>query len=160
MQISNPSNPGTAVSSPDHFYTTNPKDYTAQGYRFEGILGYLYPTKFANTIALHHWYNSTVRDNFYTHEDPDKSPPADEGEAPSTNGYEYQGIIGYIYRNPEGGTVPLLRWWSATPSDHFYCTDPRGEIAPEVGYVFEGVTGYLFPNPTQGTIPLFRWYYP
>lgn len=148
MQIIDPSNL-SAMSSNDHFYTTDPKDFTASGYRFEGITGYLYPVKFANTIALHHWYNPAIRDNFYTHDEPSGTP--------SKDGYEYQGIVGYIYRNPEAGTAPLLRWWRPGVGDHFYCTDPKGEIAPAIGYVFEGVTGYLFPTPVQGTTPLFRW---
>ncbi|KAF9945822.1 hypothetical protein BGZ72_000948, partial [Mortierella alpina] len=96
------------MSKSDHFYTTNPKDHSASGYRFEGILGYLYPVKFANTTALHHWHNPTINDNFYTHLGPSEPPSTDGGESPSTKGYENQGIVGYIYRNPEGGTVPCF----------------------------------------------------
>lgn len=55
-------------------------------------------------------------------------------------------IVGYTCQDPEGGTVPLLRWWHPSSSDHFYCTYLRGGV----GYSFEGVTGYLFSKPTTG----------
>ncbi|KAF9360449.1 hypothetical protein BGX26_009277 [Mortierella sp. AD094] len=144
--------PATTFSALDHYYTTDPKDMKYAGCRFEGIIGYLYPDKFGNTIALHHWHNAILHDNFYTHEPPNKTDAGD---------YVYQGVVGYIYRNPANGTVPLLRWWlDGEIADHFYCTDPRGEAAPALGFVFEGITGYIFPDPVEGTIPLFRWFHP
>ncbi|KAG0040217.1 hypothetical protein BGZ82_004462 [Podila clonocystis] len=116
MQLSASPGRSTLTQGIDHFYTTDPIDFTASGYRFEGITGYLYPDKFANTIALHHWYHSIVSDNFYTHEEPKGSPSGG-----------YQGIIGYIYRNPAAGTAPLLRWYHETRHDHFYATDPKAD---------------------------------
>ncbi|KAI8602432.1 hypothetical protein EDD21DRAFT_371887 [Dissophora ornata] len=139
----------SSASMSDHFYTTDPSDFTASGYRFEDITGYLYRDKFANTIALHHWYNPTAYDNFYAEDLP---------EEPSDNGYNYLGIVGYIYRDPVRGTVPLLRWYHDDLVNHFYTTDSKGEIAPAIGYKFEGITGYLYRNPVEGTIPLFRWF--
>lgn len=88
-------------SNPDHYYTTDPKDMSDSGYRFEGITEYLYPEKFAHTIALHHWFNAALGDNFYT---------VDEPHPPSTDGYDYKDIVGYIYQNAARGTAPLLRW--------------------------------------------------
>src|SRR6187551_3785231 len=41
--------------------------------------------------------------------------------------------------------------------EHFYCTDPRGELAPQLGYEREGITGYIFGAASPGTVPLFRW---
>ncbi|KAG0041403.1 hypothetical protein BGZ90_009877, partial [Linnemannia elongata] len=57
------------------------------------------------------------------------------------------------------GTVPLFRWFSPGSGDHFYTTDPNGEVAPSVGYNYEGITGYLYPGATGGTAPVFRWYH-
>jgi hypothetical protein len=43
--------------------------------------------------------------------------------------------------------VALHRWWSGDSSDHFYTTDPNGELAPTSGYQYEGITGYVQPGP-------------
>ena len=43
-------------------------------------------------------------------------------------------------------------------SDHFYCLDPRGELAPQSGYEREGTACNLFPDQAPGTVPLFRWF--
>lgn len=137
------------TSKADNYYTTNPKDMSKSGYRFEGITGYLYPEKFANTVPLHHLFHPLSGDNFYTLDKPQTSPNSD--------GYEYKGKVGYIYRHPTRGTAPLLRWWLMDQGDHFYTTHPSGELAPD-NYVFEGVTGYMYPEPVEGTVPLFRWY--
>ncbi|KAG0058448.1 hypothetical protein BGZ90_004943 [Linnemannia elongata] len=72
------------ITGTDHYYSTDPKSLPASGYYFEKITGYLYPDKFANTVPLHHWFNPILGDNFYT---------IDEPNLPSTNGYEYKGII-------------------------------------------------------------------
>ncbi|KAF9538400.1 hypothetical protein EC957_006775 [Mortierella hygrophila] len=107
------------VTGADHYYTTDPKDMSASGYSFEGITGYLYPVKFAHTIALHHWFNPTLGDNFYTVNEPHLPTPGD--------GYDYKGIVGYIYQKATRGTAPLLRWYHSI-GDHFYTTNSRGII--------------------------------
>ncbi|KAF9897361.1 hypothetical protein BX616_005737, partial [Lobosporangium transversale] len=87
-------------------------------YALKGITGYLYPEKFADTITINH-------DDLLYHE---------SSSAPSSNEYDYKGIAGYIYRNPLREATPLLRWWPNENVVHFYCTDPRDEIAPISGY--------------------------
>lgn len=54
--------------------------------------------------------------------------------------------------------VALYRWWNGQAKDHFYTTDPSGELAEERGYVSEGITGYVYSNHAPGTVPLYRWY--
>ncbi|KAF9104190.1 hypothetical protein BGX27_010208 [Mortierella sp. AM989] len=134
-------------STSDHFYTTEMKDFKSVGYKFEGITGYLYSYQSVNTIGLHHFVSHVTHDNFYTHQT-------------EINGYLNVGVVGYMYPEAVDGTVPLLRWWHPDVSNHFYCTDPKGELAPALGYTFEGITGYIHPNPVRGTKPLFRWYHP
>jgi len=38
----------------------------------------------------------------------------------------------------------LYRWFSTRSGDHFYTTDPSGELAPSTGYNYEGITGYIW----------------
>jgi hypothetical protein len=42
--------------------------------------------------------------------------------------------------------------------DHFYCTDPNGELAPKGGYTQEGIAGYVYKNPQPLTVPIYRWF--
>jgi hypothetical protein len=44
--------------------------------------------------------------------------------------------------------------------DHFYCLDPRGELAPSGGYQREGITGYVYNSQQPNTVPIFRWWNP
>jgi hypothetical protein len=44
--------------------------------------------------------------------------------------------------------------------DHFYTTDPSGELAPSAGYDYEGIAFALFASPAPGTVPLYRWWSP
>jgi hypothetical protein len=46
------------------------------------------------------------------------------------------------------------------PGDHFYTTDPSGELAPEAGYEFEGAACFVLGTQSYGSQPLFRWFNP
>lgn len=46
------------------------------------------------------------------------------------------------------------------PGDHFYTTDPSGELAPEAGYEFEGAACFVLGTHSYGSQPLFRWFNP
>ena len=47
-----------------------------------------------------------------------------------------------------------------TQGDHFYCTDPEGELAPTGSYKREGTTGHVFKTVQPDTIPIYRFYNP
>ncbi|QHW24457.1 hypothetical protein GYN07_09000 [Rhizobium leguminosarum bv. viciae 248] len=53
---------------------------------------------------------------------------------------------------------PIYRWWNPSTTDHFYCQDAGGELAPIVGYVFEGTPWGLFAADEPDTTPLYRWW--
>ncbi|MCX6674186.1 MAG: hypothetical protein NTY37_10465 [Methanothrix sp.] len=55
-------------------------------------------------------------------------------------------------------TTALYRWYNSGNGDHFYTTDPTGELAPSSGYVSEGITGYVGTSQMVGTTALYRWY--
>jgi len=44
----------------------------------------------------------------------------------------------------------------AEVADHFYTTDPNGEIAQTSGYIREGIAFFAFPIQQEGTVPWFR----
>ena len=51
---------------------------------------------------------------------------------------------------------PVYRWWNARIGDHFFTTDPTGELAPASGYVREGVGFKVLKCQLAGTVPLYR----
>jgi hypothetical protein len=68
--------------------------------------------------------------------------------------YNYEGAVGYLPRQAVPGAVALYRFFNG--SDHFYSTDPTGEMLP--GYTFEGAIGFVFLSQVAGTVPLYRYY--
>ena len=52
----------------------------------------------------------------------------------------------------------VYRWWHEQLADHFYTTDPTGELAPGLGYRSEGAPFALFAQPGPGLTPLYRWF--
>ncbi|KAG6911080.1 hypothetical protein DXG01_004595 [Tephrocybe rancida] len=61
-----------------------------------------------------------------------------------------------------GATLPLLRAWSLSVTDHFYTTSASEmqNAVTNLGYVAEGTTGYVFTNQQPSTVALFRLYSP
>jgi hypothetical protein len=41
--------------------------------------------------------------------------------------------------------------------DHFYTTDPTGELAPKM-YMYEGIAGYVYLTPGVDRIPIYRFF--
>jgi hypothetical protein len=67
----------------------------------------------------------------------------------------------YIPANPSSPSslyTALYRWFNAQSGDHFYTTDPSGELAPTSGYDYEGITGYIATSQQSGTTALYRWF--
>ncbi|EON65126.1 hypothetical protein W97_04363 [Coniosporium apollinis CBS 100218] len=105
------------------------------------------------------------------------------GEIAPANGYEREGITGYVYAAQQPGTVPIFRCYNPANGDHFCTADPSGELAPrsytyerigwyifkdrntqlanpphKSGYRSEGITWYLHPTASPATVPLYGWY--
>jgi hypothetical protein len=130
---------------PDHFYCTDPHGELAQpsGYSSEGITGYVYTSQQPDTIPIYRW-RAGNGEHFYCQDS--------NGEG---SGYASEGIGWYMYPNQKPGTTALYRWNS--DGDHFYTTDPSGELAGTCGYHLEGILGYLYPSLQSGAVPLTRW---
>ena len=65
------------------------------------------------------------------------------------DGFEYQGIIGYVYNEAPStcaGTVPFYRTFNAQLTDHYYVTNATSAAnAAKNGYTDEGIAAYVFP---------------
>ena len=88
---------------------------------------------------LHRWFFSNNVDNvdhcFTT------------GQSALGSGYVYDDFTCYVATTQIPNTTPLYQWWNSKTSDHFYTTDPTGELAPisEPGpYVYEGIACYVW----------------
>ncbi|HEY7571962.1 MAG TPA: S8 family serine peptidase [Nitrososphaeraceae archaeon] len=61
---------------------------------------------------------------------------------------------------PERLPGAIYRWYSPILNDHFYTTDPPGEVAPASGYIYEGGPFRLFSSAIANTTKFFRWHHP
>jgi hypothetical protein len=143
----------------DHFYTLDPNGEIAPqlGYVSEGIAAWVYKDDYLGPAGnlkrrpVYRWNNG--EDHFYTN---------NESEQPS--GYNFEGIAFYEPVYPfQPSLVPFYRWYNSHSGDHFYTTDPSGELASQGGYVLEGNIGWVWKptvNPIpSNAVPLYRWYH-
>ncbi|KAI0695054.1 hypothetical protein C8T65DRAFT_698827 [Cerioporus squamosus] len=71
--------------------------------------------------------------------------------AVATNGYEYQGIVGYVYADTSAetgcpGTVAFYRTFNPQLEDHFYTTSATVAMnLSSNGYLDQGIAAYIFP---------------
>lgn len=126
-----------------YFYTY---DYREIGegtndFRVEGIQSRIFDNSRKNDSdkqPLYRYNNPSVRDYFYT-TDFNELNGATGGQ-----GYTYEGIAGYIYKNNAAGRVPVLRY--NKNGIHFYTTDPNELGQGGFGFVLEGTIGYTLPH--------------
>ncbi|MCK4788677.1 MAG: S8 family serine peptidase [Desulfobacteraceae bacterium] len=59
---------------------------------------------------------------------------------------------------PARAPEAVYRWYNFSSGDHFYCTDPLGELAHGGGYRYEGAPFTLFPSGAASTTPFYRWW--
>ncbi|KAJ3512813.1 hypothetical protein NLJ89_g3304 [Agrocybe chaxingu] len=131
----------------DHFYTADRNEMNNAvsniGYTAEGTAAYVFPGTSGSdgTVPFYRLWNPTHTDHFYT------TTATEVSSAVLQNGYEYEGIAGYIYQNANCGGVPLFRLYSGSSVDHFYTTSAseRDNAIRNLGYNDEGVSGYVLP---------------
>jgi len=76
----------------------------------------------------------------------------------TTFGYNYKGIIGYIYTSQIPGTVPLYMLYNSHAGDHFYTISPNG-ANPIGDWQPKKIIGYVYSESGQtDRLPLYRWY--
>ena len=104
----NPSNNTTNTNNIDHAYCLDESIYACsafttpgQGYKIDGIEGYIYPTPRSDTVALYAGYNSDRNDHAVF--------PADKLNAMQAAGYDQQNVIlGYVYPNVDSDSDGLI----------------------------------------------------
>jgi hypothetical protein len=136
-------------SGGDHLYTASASErdqaIKADGYRSEGVLGYVWDKKVPATEPLYRLYKGSKsrHDHFYT------ANPAERQQAESRDGYKAEGITGYIAKTQLPGTVPLYRLYSERSGEHFYtASEKEREFAEKNdGFKSEGIVGYVAPPP-------------
>jgi hypothetical protein len=100
-------------------YTTNLADADRNGFRREGVAGYVYDRPVPETVPLYRW---RVRlDGFYT--------TAGDGQGCYRLGYRPEGVACFVYRDPKPGTVPFYRFIDPRNGRHFYTVHPHAEFA-------------------------------
>ena len=118
----------------------------------QAVLAYVYSNttgpNVPNAVPFYRLGSSAKSDHYVT-------TSWDEVEsAVATNGYEYEGIIGYVYADTSAetgckGTVAFWRTVNTKLEDHFYTTDvtERDKVLAHNGYLDEGVAGYVYLAP-------------
>ena len=66
-----------------------------------------------------------------------------------------EGIAGYVFIEPQPGTVPLYRWLHPMDRSHFYTIRPGAPDRPKS--LQEGVACYVLDHHVPGAVPLYRW---
>ncbi len=69
-----------------------------------------------------------------------------------------EGIAGYVFAEPQPGTVPLYRWLHPSDRSHFYTLRPGAPDRPKS--VLEGVACHVLDQSVPDAIPLYRWSHP
>lgn len=145
-----------------HFYTTN-KDEGDRAemeakFRFEGIAAFVLPFPQSGAVPLHRSFNGSVGDggdHFYTINQA-------EQDAAVPNGWRKEPDACFVF-DPNGpqppNTIPLLRFFNDSITDHFYTIDPsEGARAQSNGWRPEGVACFLFDHREPGTVELRRYF--
>lgn len=142
----------TSSFAADHFYTTDSTGELAPslGYKSEGIACHAWASSSAAVVPVYRWVSRS--EHFYT---------TDANENPRQAGYTYEGIGFYVLRDRGDGAlgqVPFFRWYNSKSGDHFYTTDPNGELAVQAGYKYEGILGWVVTGAGKDTVPVYRWF--
>ena len=105
--------------------------------------------------AILQLWNPTITDHLYTIDRKEYE------NASSMLGYLKDGIVGYVFANPQPNAEALFRLWNPEIGDHFYTRSvtERNLALKNRGYKDEGVAGYLYADTPQAQAcgqPLYR----
>ena len=103
----------------------------------------------SGSVPVFRYYNRTeFQDHFYTR------TYSELGDG-SNDGYNFEGIAFYAFKNRVANSVPVTRWFNATTGNHYYTADST-EI-PQ-GSVNQGVAFYAYPSAINNALPVHRYY--
>ena len=94
-------------------------------------------------LPLYRIYDASGTDHYITTSETEVQAAVD------SDGYEYQGITGYVYNQAQtdcAGTVPLYRLYKPSLPVHYYTTNTTDEANAinADGYDDEGIAAYVF----------------
>lgn len=126
-----------STNSDAHAYSTNAGDQNAQGFRAEGVSGYVMSSQGSGTVPLYKLSNSK-NDTILTTD-------ANFKAQAQSQGYRDGGIIGYVASSQGAGTEPLFQLSSGDGASHFYTTNAgeRDQVIAK-GWKDQGTIGYVW----------------
>ena len=100
-------------------------------------------------------WNPTTLDHFYT------INKTEYEWAAAHDGYLKDGIVGYVFANPQPNAEALFRLWHSNASDHYYTLSvtARNYALSHRGYEDEGVACYMYIDTPEARAcgrPLYR----
>lgn len=98
-------------------------------------------------LALYRHYNSASNDHILS-------------TSQNVTGYTYSGFLGYIFKEQQPGTIPLVEYYSSTRRDHFYvCNNNEMDniYRNEKTYVRQGIIGYVYPGERIDPLKNSHW---
>ncbi len=137
----------------DRIYTTDATEVERAleggAYLHENVLANVYSNstgpRVPNAVPLYRLWSASKTDHFVT-------TSWDEVQsAVDSNGYEYQGVIGYAYADTSAetgcaGTKAFYRMFRPDIEVHYYTLNSSEiQTATSKGYMYEGITAYVFP---------------
>ena len=145
-----------------HFYTID-KDEGDRAereakFKFEGIAAFVLPSPQPGAVALHRSFNGGVGDggdHFYT------TSQAEQDEAEKHDWRkEFDACFVFDPNAPQpANTVPLLRFFNSSITDHFYTIDSgEGARAQDNGWAPEGIACFVLNHREPGTVELRRYF--
>jgi len=128
----------------DHFYTTIPAQRdSANGYTFEKVEGCISDRKFNHEHCgyLFRLYNPSADVHYYTADGTDRDQHI-------IDGYNYEGIVGFLYTLTGEGVMPLWHLENTGNTDHFYTINimEAQNAADNLGFIPRGIVGYISPD--------------
>ncbi|KAF8242892.1 hypothetical protein K440DRAFT_606855 [Wilcoxina mikolae CBS 423.85] len=145
----------------DNFYTTDPTGEFAlkQGYRFLGIVCYVFNTQVSDTVPVYRCVKPFNGDHYYT------TSRAIFDNSIKHHGFRVEHIGWFMFEHRQCRSIALKQYYNRESQDHLYCTDGNiGKAADLSTYIAEGVAGYVFDDnkytrDETRVVPLYWWHY-
>jgi hypothetical protein len=130
----------------DHMMTSNPSGESfgnPPGWHYEGIGYYLASHEVAGAVPLYRCWRGENRDS-------DDHMTTTSPDCEGAGDYAREGVLGWIFVQPEEGTVPVYRCYDTRRwADHMSTTSSDCEGGASF-WVNEGIRGYVYPGPASG----------
>ncbi|GAB5373059.1 hypothetical protein AAMO2058_001717600 [Amorphochlora amoebiformis] len=134
-----------SASYVDHMLTANEAEMKHnEKYMDEGVKFRLFDSPLPGMFPIYRYYRAPSHNHFYTCNDHEIGATK-EGKY-GKHSYKCQGVLGYAYREPVEGTIPLFRYYTQI-ANHFYTVD-ENEVDllndNEKTYNSEGVVAFVW----------------